>query len=277
MKYKLICIDMDGTLLNKNHDISEENKVAIKEAIEKGACVAVTTGRLFTSAKYFANLIGAETPTISSNGAYIREKNGNKVIYESTLTLDQILRIYDIIKKYDLTVYFNMSDAILSDKKLPNDHGYKLMNNLIEKEEDRIKIYEDEEIDFTKTLKKYKRNILKAICIEDKELEKLYKAKEELKKYSDLEVVSSWNNNFEIMKSGTSKGKAVEMLAKILKIKREEIICIGDSENDLSMIKYAGLGVAMGNGTNLIKKECDYITLTNEENGVAKVIEKFIL
>lgn len=275
MKYKLICIDMDGTLLNKNHDVSKENKIAIKKAIEKGVCVAVTTGRLFASAKYFANLIGAETPIISSNGAYISEKNGNKVIYKSTLTLDQILRIYDIIKKYELTVYFNMSDAILADKKLPSNHGYKLMNDLIEKEEDRIKIYED--IDLIKTLEKYKRHILKAICVEEKDLEKLYKVKEELKKYSDLEVVSSWKNNFEIMKAGTSKGKAVEMLAKFLDIKKEEVICIGDSENDLSMIKYAGLGVAMGNGMNLIKQECDYITFTNEENGVARVIEKFVL
>ncbi|MFU0825856.1 MAG: hypothetical protein ACFWTK_12930 [Clostridium sp.] len=79
------------------------------------------------------------------------------------------------------------------------------------------------------------------------------------------------------MKKGISKGNAVKILAEFYGLKREEVICIGDGENDLSMIKYAGLGIAMGNAPDYVKKEADYITETNDEDGVAKAIEKFIL
>jgi Cof subfamily protein (haloacid dehalogenase superfamily) len=127
-----------------------------------------------------------------------------------------------------------------------------------------------------KTFEEYKNEILKCICIDD-DIEKIKRAKEELLKYDDLEVVSSNYNNFEVMCKGVSKGRAVEILAGYYNIKKEEIICIGDNENDLSMIKYAGLGVAMGNGEKYVKDSADYVTSTNNEDGVAKVIEKFIL
>ena len=90
MAIKLICIDMDGTLLDNNHNISKENKKALLEATKKGIVVAITTGRLFASAKYYSDLIGINAPIISSNGAYIKEKDSSKVIYESTLSLDII-------------------------------------------------------------------------------------------------------------------------------------------------------------------------------------------
>ena len=90
-------------------------------------------------------------------------------------------------------------------------------------------------------------------------------------------MVSSWNNNFEIMNKGASKGHAVQVLANYYDIDKESIICIGDSENDLPMIKYAGLGIAMGNAPDYVKNQADYVTDTNSEHGVAKAIEKFIL
>lgn len=96
-------------------------------------------------------------------------------------------------------------------------------------------------------------------------------------KVKGIEVVSSYENNFEIMTNGVSKGRGVEILAAYYNIKPEEIICIGDNENDLSMIKFAALGVAMGNAPSSIKEQADYVTDTNDNDGVAKVIEKFIL
>ncbi|MGL5244586.1 MAG: HAD-IIB family hydrolase, partial [Sarcina sp.] len=92
-----------------------------------------------------------------------------------------------------------------------------------------------------------------------------------------LEVVSSSLNNFEIMAEGTSKGKAVKALAERLGVKREEIMCIGDSENDLSMIEYAGVGIAMGNALDMLKEKATFVTKSNNEHGVARAIEKFIL
>lgn len=155
------------------------------------------------------------------------------------------------------------------------NHGYKLINSEVD-EEWRIKF--DEELNFDQAYSKYGDMILKSIFInESTDHEKLMKAKQEIAKFDDLEVVSSWTNNFEIMAKGTSKGRAVEKLTKILGISKDEVICIGDSENDLSMIEFAGLGVAMGNADDIIKEKANYVTDTNVNSGVGKVIEKFVL
>ena len=90
-------------------------------------------------------------------------------------------------------------------------------------------------------------------------------------------MVSSRFDNFEVMNKGVSKGNAVKILADYYGINSEQVICIGDSENDLSMIKFAGLGVAMGNGSQVVKEAAQYITDSNNCDGVAKVIEKFVL
>lgn len=274
LKYKLICIDMDGTLLSDKHEVPELNRKMIKEATKQGVKVAITTGRIFTSAKRYSDLIGTDTPIIASNGAYIREKDNDEVIYESNLSKEQFYKILKVIKKYNLNVYFNTCDTMITESVIPENHAYKTMDVDLA-EEYKIKFKENAEFD--KVFDEFNGKILKAICIEDQNKEALNKAKEEMQKYDDLEVVSSWHNNFEVMPKGTSKGNAVKILAQMLGIDREEVICIGDSENDLSMIKYAGLGVAMGNALDIVKENADYITDTNSEAGVGKVIQKFIL
>ncbi|WP_261854059.1 Cof-type HAD-IIB family hydrolase [Clostridium folliculivorans] len=274
MKYKLICLDMDGTLLSSPSTISEENRKAVLQAYNKGIKIAITTGRLFTSAKYYADLIGIKVPIVASNGAYVREKDREEVIYKSSLNDDQLERIHEVIKKYDLLTYFNTHDTLISESVVGENHGYKVNNKELP-EESRIKF--DEGTDFKEAFKRHEGEILKAICVEEVDIDRLMKAKAELRQYKDLEVVSSWTNNFEVMNAGTSKGSAVKNLAEMLDIKQEEIICIGDSENDLSMIRYAGLGIAMGNAPDDIKKEADYVTDTNVNSGVAKAIEKFAL
>ncbi|MBK1813078.1 HAD family phosphatase [Clostridium sp. YIM B02505] len=274
MKYKLICLDMDGTLLSSPSTISEENRNAVLQAYNKGIKIAITTGRLFTSAKYYADLIGIKVPIVASNGAYVREKDREDIIYKSSLNDDQLERIYEVIKKYNLLTYFNTHDTLISEIVVGENHGYKVNNKELP-EEGRIKF--DEGTAFKEAFKRHEGEILKAICVEEVDIDKLMKAKAELRQYKDLEVVSSWTNNFEVMNAGTSKGNAVKNLAEMLDINQEEIICIGDSENDLSMIRYAGLGIAMGNAPDEIKKEADYVTDTNVNSGVAKAIEKFVL
>lgn len=273
MKYKLICIDMDGTLLNKTGEISEKNLEAIKMASENGVNVAVTTGRLFTSANYFADLLGVKTPVIASNGAYIREKSSDKVIYKSLLGYDNAIKIVEILKNFNLYPHFNTYDSIFTEKLINSSLFYSKLNETLP-EDRRIKIHIVEE--WQRVLKENESEILKCIVI-DKDIEKIKKAKEEINKIETVEVVSSLKKNFEIMSKGVSKGKAVEMLANYYGINKSEIICMGDNENDLSMIKYAGLGIAMGNAEDFVKESADYITDTNENDGVAKAIEKFVL
>ncbi|MGL5576815.1 MAG: Cof-type HAD-IIB family hydrolase [Sarcina sp.] len=274
MKYKLIAIDMDGTLLSNKHEVPEFNKEMIKKATEAGVKIAITTGRLFASARKYSDLIGVETPIISSNGAYIREKDRDEVIYESNFSRKQFEEVNEVIKKYKFQTYMNTSDTVISREVVPEDHAYKMVDDELD---DKYKIKFIEGVSFEEAYKDFSNDILKFICIDESaDKEELKKAKEELLKFDDLEVVSSWKNNFEVMPAGTSKGSAVQKLAEILGIKQEEVICIGDSENDLSMIKYAGLGVAMGNASEIIKENANYITDTNCNAGVGKMIAKFI-
>lgn len=274
MTIKLICIDMDGTLLVDTQKVSEENKKAIKAAISKDVHVAITTGRLYGCAKLYSDSIGLKTPIIASNGAFIGDINGD-TIFENPLSEDNIRDFLRITSKYDLFSYLTTNSSILSFKEVPEDHMYKMLNKTLKKD-DQIVFHTLDNIDSVYDF--HDENILKGVSIEKIDFCKLNKAKEELKSCSsDLEIVSSWDNNFEVMKKGSSKGDAVKQLSKFLNIDKKDIMCIGDSENDLSMIEYAGVGVAMGNASEEVKSKAKYVTDTNVNSGVAKAIQKFVL
>lgn len=275
MEYKLICIDMDGTLLdNSAKDIPSENLEAIKLATKKGVKIAITTGRLFTSAKYFSDLIGVKTPVIASNGAYIREKDSDKVIAKFLLGEENINAILDIIEDYDIRIFFNTVDTVITNKDVMPGNAYMEMNKDLP-EEMRVKFLINS--DLRNTALRNKNEILKCICINENGIDNIEEIKMRLKNINSIEVVSSNHNNFEIMNKGVSKGNAIKTLANEYGILKEEIIAIGDGENDLSMIKYAGLGVAMGNSSDYIKGYADYVTESNVNGGVGKVIKKFVL
>jgi Cof subfamily protein (haloacid dehalogenase superfamily) len=270
--YKLLCLDMDGTLLNSEGKVSEKNLEAIRKAHEKGVKVTVCTGRLFASARYYAEMLGVKVPVIASNGAYIREKDNDRVIYKSNLGFDNLMQVLEVLKKFNLTYYFNTFDTVLMERLDPNN-AYARINKSLPKDK-QIKLLEVK--DWEAALKHNEEELLKCICV-DKDAERIARAKRELQNNKELEVVSSMYNNVEIMKKGVSKGRAVEVLAGFYNLRREEVMCIGDNENDISMLRYAGMGVAMGNGEDFVKEVADYITDTNNNEGVAKAIERFIL
>lgn len=274
MAIKLICIDMDGTLLIDQQNVSEENKRAIKEAVSRGVHVAITTGRVYNCAKLYSDEIGLKTPIIASNGAFIGVSNG-ETIYNNPLSSNEIKDFLNLTRQYGLLSYLTGNFGIVSTTELPDNHIYKVLNKRL-KDEEKIKFEVIDNID--NAFKLYPNQLLKGVCIEKNNISNLMKVKKELKRLNpELEIVSSWDDNFEIMKKGSSKGGAVAQLAKYFNLKRDEVMCIGDSENDLSMIEYAGIGVAMGNAIDIVKQSAQYVTLPNTESGVAKAIEKFVL
>lgn len=273
--YKLVCIDMDGTLLNKDHIVSDENKRALKEATKLGVNVAISTGRVFASARIYAKITGIKAPLICSNGSYIRAKDTDEIIFKSVLDKEALDKIYELIKKHNFLAYFDTPYGIISDTKIPDNDSHRKMNEWVS-EEEKIKFYEVN--DFKEAFSQYSSDILKLIIIQTKNSTKIEDAKEDIEKLKDyVDIVYSWNGCAEFMAKGTSKGNAVKILAKKLGIKKEEIMCIGDSRNDLSMFYEAGTTVVMGNAPDDIKEYADYITETNENSGVAKAIDKFIL
>ncbi|MEG1254191.1 Cof-type HAD-IIB family hydrolase [Clostridium sp.] len=273
MKYKLICVDMDGTLLNGEKEITHRNLEAIKKAHELGVKVVIATGRIFISANYFGDLIGVQAPVIASNGAYVREKDKDEAVYEEYLGKDNYKLVLSILEKYNITPQFYGIDTLYVEEMKFSALTYQAANKVMPSNRQvKIRIIED----WNKLFEERDINLIKVMAT-DIDGEKIKLAKKEFAKLGKFEVVSSLDNSFEVMSKGTSKGNALKKVCDYYGIDRSEVICIGDNENDISMIKFAGLGVAMGNGEEIVKKQADYIALTNEEDGVAKVIEKFIL
>lgn len=273
MDYKLICIDMDGTLLNDKKTISERNLRTIRLANEKGVRVAVCTGRIFTSADFFSEFLGVKSPVIASNGAYIREKDRDEVVYKATLGVQKCKKLLSVFREYDIYPHYYTSDTVFTEKLIYSSSFYEEVNKTLPKDK-QVKIVLVE--DWNDIFQRYESEIFKGIAVDD-DIEKIHKAKMSLRDRSDFEVVSSRFDNFEVMNKGVSKGSAVKILADYYGINSEQVICIGDSENDLSMIKFAGLGVAMGNADEDVKEAAKYITDSNNCDGVAKAIEKFVL
>ena len=273
MNCKLICIDMDGTFLTDDKTITERNKKAVRSAWEKGAKIVVCTGRLYSSARFYREIIGVKAPVIASNGSYIMGEEDGQVIYKSILGCKNSNKILKVLKKYKLYPHFNSADTIFTEKLVYSSFFYSKANEKLP--EDR-KINIEVIKDWNDTFIKNESEILKCIATDD-DIDKLDLAKKEMRSLNEFEVVSSKFDNFEVMNKGVSKGRAAEILANYYGINSEQVMCIGDNENDLSMIKYAGIGIAMGNGEKCVKDIAEYITDTNNNDGVAKAIEKFVL
>ncbi len=276
MHYKLICIDMDGTLFNSSKEISQRNKEAIRKAQEAGIKVVIASGRMYNFAVHHMDFLGITTPVITANGAYVKERENDKVIYKKTLGSQNALESLRVFEKYNVSPNFFSPDSIIAKKGSRLLGIYEKANESLS-EDTRIKIYSvDKDEDWERLLIEHDMDILKWIAVEE-DLNKLEKLKKELSAIEGIELTSSGFNNVEANSKGVSKGRAVEIIASLYSISREEIICIGDSDNDISMIEFAGLGVAMANGKDNVKALADYVTDSNDEDGVAKVIEKFAL
>lgn len=272
-QYKMLVLDMDYTLLNKNKEVSQGNKNAIKKAAEKGVLVVVATGRLYSSAKYYAKLLGLNTPVIASNGAIIKESHTNKTIYRSLLCEEAARKMIDVTKNHGLYCHFFAEDVIYTEKIINISKRYTEWNRRFT-EADKVNI--EVVPDLYELLNKEKGTILKAVVVDDDD-EKILAVRNEILKTGMVTASQSLKDNVEVMNKGVSKGNAIHILAEMYGIKQEEIIAMGDNENDKSMIEYAGLGIAMGNAENCLKEVADYITGNYEEDGVAQAIEKFIL
>jgi len=267
--YKLIAIDMDGTLLTEDKKITTKTKDAIKTASNLGVKIVLTTGRPIQGIKQYLselNLTNKDDYVIALNGAFICRNDDYSILSSNeTLTGKDLKYIYNKVKA--LKTYFHAftKDEDSVDKKSKFSVAEEKRINLKVRVVNFLgEIKDDDEI--LKVVLEEEKNVLDGIT------EKI--PKELFEKYT---VIRSVDFMLEFMKKGCNKASGIEKLAQYLGISREEIIAIGDAGNDKEMIKYAGLGVAMGNAEDEIKNMADFITKSNEEDGVSYVIDKFIV
>lgn len=276
MKYKMICIDLDGTLLGKKKAIGEKTKEAIKLANDKGIMVVITTGRLYNNALQILSQLNIETPVIAENGAIIKDEATNNEIYRKGISTYTCKQLLNLMNRYKITAHFYTDKKVIANNILGLilAHIYAFRNQ-------HYKYKIDVDSSFNKYMAEKKiaeneGNILKCVAYSTSE-QNLIRFKNEVSKIEALNIFDSGDKSFEINAQGVSKGQAVKILSECVGIDREDIICIGDSYNDISMIEYAGLGVAMGNAIDILKKQADYVTDNNTNDGVGKVINEFVL
>lgn len=286
--YKLIAIDIDGTLVDSKGKISEENKLAIKNAREKGTEVVLTSGRTPQSIKPIAKEIGSNNYLIAGNGAMVFDIKENKVIYGKYLSKKKVLELIKICHENDIFYNIYLKDKIVTETIDYNIMYYDSENKNVAPER-RVNI--EIKNDVLKFVKEYEGDdFLKVVICEQNKIafERIVEILKNMKQISFLDMkqrtvktIKSENGNkeiayyyTEIMDDEVDKWSALKFLIKKLKIKKQEVLAIGDNINDEEMLKNAEMGVAMGNSYPRIKEIANYIAPDNNSNGVADAINK---
>lgn len=275
MAIKLIAIDLDGTLLDSNRELSDANKNAIQAAKEKGVQVVLCTGRPLKAMTHLlkeADLMGEEDIAITYNGGLIQKTKTGEIIHEMTLNREESLDIYRLGEKLNLPVNFIDFNYIYEPRYPENVPSI-----------------------YTKSHPKVpKKNALSVKAIDIDHLEESFESykivmsrpAEELDAaipnipddyHERYNIFKSQDFILEVLPKKVDKGFSMRLLGEMLGLDKEEIMGIGDQENDLSLVENAGLGIAMGNAIDQVKEAADYISYSNDENGVAHVIQKFVL
>lgn len=267
--YKLIALDMDGTLFTSDKKISERTKKALAQAHQQGVKIVLASGRpLDGLRKPLAelNLISDDEYVLCYNGALSVTAETGKILSQCTLTGADCKKLFKLAEELGVHCHaFSTKQGLITNEINQytkyeadmNEMQYHIINPYTDIDDDEV--------------------IIKVMFIDPPEILKDVIEKVPSWVYEDYNAFSSAPFFFEITNKAVDKGTGLKQLAERLKIKQEEVIACGDENNDYSMIKYAGLGVAMGNAIDKVKNAANYITDTNDNDGVAKVIEKFIL
>ena len=272
-KIKMIGLDLDGTLLTDRKEFTDRSKRALRTAIDSGIVVLIATGRPLTGIPEEIRNFPGMRYALTSNGAKVMDVWENRVVDEHLLSAKLAEKALEICGKYDTLqeVYYDGVSYAPADKRdmIPRYHKNPNMWEYMRKTRTWVE-------DIFRMVRESDRGLDKIQTV-FADMEQRTKAWQELSEVEGLELVGSLGYNIEINAAGVNKGSGLVSLGRLLGIRREEIMACGDGDNDLLMLKEVGFGVAMANAEEEVKKAADYITLSNEEDGVADAIEKFAL
>ncbi|AVX08022.1 phosphoglycolate phosphatase [Bacillus sp. Y-01] len=241
-EFKLIALDMDGTLLNNQQEISKENRETIAKAQEQGVHVVLSTGRSLLTCREYAQSLQLSSYLITVNGSEIWDESG-QLVERKLIDASHIEKMWNLTQEHKLNFWAVTTDKVWRDE-FPEDiasqewlkFGYDIPDDALREE------------------------VLKQIA-----------------GISDFEISNSSLTNLEINALGINKAKGIMTVCERLGISMDEVIAMGDSLNDMAMIEAAGCGIAMGNAQEAVKEAADWVTDTNVNNGVAKAISHWVL
>lgn len=260
---KLILIDSDGTLRKDDGTITETAKNKITKLIKLGNYVIICSARPRYHTKQIYNEIGSTPIIISSNGSEIYDVENNKIISENTVDSDICYELIKYSFENDIRMIVTVEDCEFVTKEIRNKKQVLLDRNTYQQQLNNCRI--------------------KQCMFIDKKVNILNKLKDKINNSNKIKIINEISINdqseekwFSIGNYDSSKGNALEIIANYLNVPLEDTIAIGNDYNDVSMFKKAGFSIAVDNALDGVKKECDYVTLSNNEDGVAHALEKII-
>ena len=274
MSYKLFVADMDGTLLNDDKKLSDKNIQAIKKLQDFGIKFAVATGRHDSMIKSYLKHLDLHVPVISCNGAIVREPFSDQIFLSEALPQEQSLKVIDICKERNADFHIYGHESIFGEKLNHKMLYYHNLNKSLPSEEQtklvKVPDCKDAVLNDSEPLYKF-------LIISDRNKD-LLDIMDGLAKIDGLTACQSMPTLCDVMKEGVSKAFALQKLSESLGIMRKEIVAIGDQFNDIDLIEYAGLGIAVANAEDALKKKADIVTISNNnEDAVSEAIESFLL
>ena len=262
--YRLLALDMDGTLLNSRGELSAGNRRVIADALAAGVQVTISTGRSLQGALWCARELVLTCPLIVYNGGMLADPMGGEILYSKEMLPSDAMLAMEEGVKHGVTL------CIWSKGRL---YGYPLNKRTA----DYVRFSGVEPLPVESLEELARQGVTKVLWYGTKEEIPGFWGEMKQKPFANTHLCPSQPMFLEFFHGEVSKAAALSKLGELLHIPREEMIAMGDGANDLELIAYAGLGIAMGNATEAVKKKAPAVTKTNDEDGVAAVIEKYLL
>ena len=269
MKKRLLFLDLDGTLLNDAKEITAGNREALERTLQRGHGVIITTGRPLKSALEQARRLGLDTPgcyVIAYNGAMVYDWGRQDTVFSRTLTKDAVIRVFEQANRIGEHIQTYDSFDVLVEQR-GDDEAVRRYCKMVSMTH---RVIGDVRTDL-------KEDPVKCLVINYEKKDGLLKMQDWIRaNMPEMDCFFSCEQFLEVVPKGMNKGEAVKMLCKLLEVEIENAVACGDAANDLAMLKAAGIGVAMQNGTDEVKAVADYITQRdNNHDGVAEAADKF--
>ncbi|EBY9652558.1 pyridoxal phosphatase [Salmonella enterica subsp. enterica serovar Teko] len=270
MNYQVIALDLDGTLLTPGKKILPESLTALENARKSGAKVVIVTGRHFVAIHPLYQSLRLDTPAICCNGALLYDYQEKKVLESDPLQAEQASQLISLLDSYNVHSLMYADDAMFYQE--PTGHIIRTENWAKSLPESQRPIFKQ-----VPSLSEASQNVdaIWKFALTDSDTEKLHSFGQIVERELGLACEWSWHDQVDIAQAGNSKGKRLAQWAESQGLSMDQVIAFGDNFNDLSMLKSAGLGVAMGNAVDEVKACADLVIGNNAEAGIADVVNQY--
>ncbi|WP_435929584.1 pyridoxal phosphatase [Dryocola sp. BD613] len=272
MTYRVIALDLDGTLLTPQKTILPESLSALQRAREAGYKVAIVTGRHHVAIHPFYQALALDTPAICCNGTYSYDYHAKKVLNSDPLRPEQATQLIDLLNTHDVHGLMYVDNAMLY--QYPTGHVLRTEKWALSLPEAQRPVFRH--VDSLREAAHAVEAIWK-FALTDENIPKLQDVASTVEQQLGLACEWSWHDQVDVAQSSNSKGKRLAQWVESEGLSMDQVIAFGDNYNDLSMLEAAGLGVAMGNADEAIKARADLVIGTNLETGIAETLYKHLL